>query len=139
MTKQEYIEQGNKVLTLQIDRECFNSIKSGKQRVEHRYVYPRNAKQYIYFECGGEIYQLQENIPDNEKEIKIIPIEYDALYLINGRRNDAPRMMIEVEKGEFYILTDEKGNDLTYMQNGVEYYVAQVWYYLKNIIFTENC
>ena len=76
---------------------------------------------------------------NNGEEIKILPIEYDALYLINGRRKDAPRMMIEVEKAEFYILTDQEGNDLTYMQNDVEYYAAQVWYYLDNIVFTENC
>ena len=139
MTKQEYIEQGKKVLTLQIDRECFNAIKEDKQKIEHRYIYPRNAKQYIYFECDGKTYLRQDDIPDNGKEIKILPIEYDALYLINGRRKDAPRMMIEVEKAEFYILTDQEGNDLTYMQNDVEYYAAQVWYYLDNIVFTENC
>lgn len=139
MTKQEYIEQGKKVLTLQIDRECFNAIKNGKQKIEHRYIYPRNAKQYIYFECDGKTYLCQDDIPDNGKEIKILPIEYDALFLINGRRKDAPRMMIEVEKAEFYILTDQEGNDLTYMQNDIEYYAAQVWYYLDNIMFTENC
>lgn len=139
MTKQEYIEQGKKVLTLQIDRECFEAIRRGEQKIEHRYIYPRNVRQYVYFECDGKSYQQQDDIPDNGKNITILPVKYDALYLINGRRKDAPRMMIEVEKAEFYILTDEEGKDLTFMQNGIEYYASQVWYHLGNVVFTENC
>lgn len=139
MNKQEYIEHGKKVLTLQIDRECFNAIKSGEQKIEHRYVYPRNAKQYVFFECDGKTYQCQDDIPENGKDIKVVPVNYDALYLINGRRKDAPRIMVEVENAEFYILTDEDGKDLTFMQDDTEYFASQVWYHLGNIVFTENC
>ena len=138
MTKQEYIEQGKKVLTLQIDKECFGTIKSGEQKIEHRYVYPRNAKQYVDFEADGKTYQRQDDIPDDISEFKPIPVHYDALYLINGRRKDAPRMMVEVESAEFVILTDEQGNDLTYMYNDQEYFACQVWYHLGDIVFTEN-
>lgn len=139
MNKQEYVEQGKKVLTLQIDRECFSAIKSGEQKIEHRYVYPRNAKQYVFFVSDGKTYQRQNDIPDNGKDIMVIPVKYDALYLINGRRKDAPRMMVEVEDAEFYILTDEAGKDLTFMQGDTEYFASQVWYHLGNIVFTENC
>lgn len=139
MTKQEYIEYGKKVLTLQIDRECFRAILSGEQKIEHRYVYPRNARQYVFFECDGKTYQHQDNIPDNGKDILVVPVKYDALYLINGRRKDAPRMMVEVEDAEFYILTDEDGKDLTFMQGDAEYLASQVWYHLGNIVFKENC
>ncbi len=139
MTKKEYIGQGKKVLTLQIDRRCFEAIKSGRQLIEHRYIYPRNAKMYVNFEADGKVYQSQDEIPADVEELKPVPIKYDALYLINGRRLDAPRMMIEVKDAEFYILTDEEGNDLTFMQDGCEYYVSQVWYHLGNVVFTENC
>ena len=138
MTKEEYIASGKKVLTLQIDKECFGTILSGEQKVEHRYIYPRNARQYVYYECDGEQYKDAEEVPEGDNDIKVVPVKYDALYLINGRRKDAPRMMVEVEDAEFVIMTDEKGNDLTYTQNGNEYLVSQVWYHLGNIVFTEN-
>lgn len=38
-----------KVLTLQINKECFQDILNGKQDVEHRYVYPSNVSRYVYF------------------------------------------------------------------------------------------
>lgn len=139
MTKQEFIAQGNKVLTLQIDRECFQAIQKGKQMIEHRYVYPYNAKKYVYFEADGKTYQRQDDMPDDITEFKTIPIHYDALYLINGRRKDAPRMMVKVKNEEFYILTDENDKDLTYNYNDEEYYACQVWYHLSDIVFTENC
>lgn len=139
MTKQEFIAQGNKVLTLQIDRECFQAIQKGEQMIEHRYVYPYNAKKYVYFEADGKTYQRQDDMPDDITEFKTIPIHYDALYLINGRRKDAPRMMVKVKNEEFYILTDENDKDLTYNYNDEEYYACQVWYHLSDIVFTENC
>ncbi len=139
MTKKEYIASGKKVLTLQIDRACFNTIKSAEQKVEHRYVYPTNVKKYVYFETDGKIYQNQNEIPEDSKEIKPIPVEYDALYLINGRHKEAPRMLVEVESAEFVILTDEDDNDLKYMYNDEEYIACQVWYHLGAILDTENC
>ena len=96
MKKQDYIEQGKKVLTLQIDKECFGKILRGEQKVEHRDIYPYNAKQYVFFEADGKTYQRQDDIPDNASEFEPKPVHYDALYLINGRRKDAPRMMVEV-------------------------------------------
>ncbi len=139
MTKQEYIEQGKKVLTLQIDRECFQAILKGQQKVEHRYVYPYNAKKYVYYECEGKSYKTDTEIPEGMSDVTVIPIKYNALYLINGRRKDAPRLLVEVEKAKFYIMTDENGKDLTYKYNDEEYFACQVWYHLSNIVFTENC
>lgn len=34
----------------------------------------------------------------------VVPIKYDALVLINGRRKDAPRLTVEVKSAEFIIL-----------------------------------
>lgn len=127
-----------KVLTLQINKECFQDILNGKQDVEHRYVYPSNVSRYVYFIHDGKEYKRQEDIPDDDKEIEVIPIKYDALYLINGRRKDAPRLTVEVKSAEYVIFTDEEGNDLTKTENGVEYLISQVWYHLGKVINTEN-
>ena len=75
--------QNHKVLTLQITRNNFVEIMQGRQKVEHRYIYPSNANKYI------------AEMEDEDAEIK--PREYDALYLINGRRQNAPRMLLDVE------------------------------------------
>lgn len=127
-----------KVLTLQINKECFQDILNGKQDVEHRYVYPSNVSRYVYFKHDGKEYKRQEDIPDDDKEIEVIPIKYDALYLINGRRKDAPRLTVEVKSAEYVIFADEEGNDLTKIENGVEYLISQVWYHLGKVISTEN-
>lgn len=127
-----------KVLTLQINKECFQDILNGKQDVEHRYVYPSNVSRYVYFRHDGKEYKQQEDIPDDDKEIEVIPIKYDALYLINGRRKDAPRLTVEVKSAEYVIFADEEGNDLTKIENGVEYLISQVWYHLGKVISTEN-
>lgn len=127
-----------KVLTLQINKECFQNILNGKQDVEHRYVYPSNVTRYVYFKHDGKVYKKQSDIPDDDKEIEVLPIHYDALYLINGRRKDAPRLTVEVKSEEYVIFTDEEGNDLTFEENGKTYLVCQVWYHLGKVISTEN-
>lgn len=119
-----------KILKLQIDRPCFKAILNGEQKVEHRFVYPNNASRYV----------IQEESTDENGELilNVTPVHYDALYLINGRRKDAPRLTIEIDKAEFVVLTDEDGNDLTFEESGTEYYVCQVWYTLGKVIATEN-
>lgn len=127
-----------KVLTLQINKECFQDILNGKQDVEHRYVYPSNVKKYVYFRHKGIDYTRQEDIPDDGENIEVVPVKYDALYLINGRRKDAPRLTVEVKSAEYVIFTDEEGNDLVRVESGVEYLISQVWYHLGKVISTEN-
>ena len=138
MTKEDYIKQGKKVLTLQIDKPCFQAILKGEQKIEHRYIYPSNVTKYVFFEAGGKVYKMQDDIPEDINEITVVPVWYDALYLINGRRKDAPRMLIEVEKAEYIILTDENGNDMTFEENGNSYLVCQMWYHLGDVLMTEN-
>lgn len=127
-----------KKLTLQIKKESFDAILKGEQKVEHRVVWPSQVTKYVFFECEGKQHKKQEDLPDNDSPITILPIEYDALYLINGRRKDAPRMLVEVESAEFIIFQDDEGNDMTYEENGQEFYVCQVWYHLGKILETEN-
>ena len=127
-----------KKLTLQITKENFLTILNGTQKVEHRSIYPSNVTRYVYFKHNGKTYKHQEEIPEDNGEIEVLPIEYDVLYLINGRRKDAPRLTVEIEKAEFLICTDEEGNDQYYEENGQEYLACQVWYHLGKVINTEN-
>lgn len=117
-------------LNIHIDKKNFQSILNGEQKVVHRYVYPNNKDKYVIEE---------DTTDDNGEEITVVtPIHYDALQFANGRKKDAPSLTVEVVSSEFVVLTDEDGNDLTYTENGLEYYVCQVWYTLGKIINTEN-
>lgn len=138
MTKEDYIKQGKKVLTLQIDKPSFLAILKGEQKIEHRNIYPTNVTRYVFFEANGKEYKTQDEIPEEVNEITVVPIWYDALYLINGRRKEAPRMLVEVEKAEYIILTDDEGNDMTFEENGENYLVCQMWYHLGKVLMTEN-
>lgn len=121
--------QNPKILKLQIDRACFLDILSGEQTVEHRFVYPHNAKRYV----------IQEDVEDEDGKtvLKVTPINYDVLHLRNGRRMDAPLLTVEILDAEFVVLTDEKGNNLTYDAAG-KILACQVWYTLGKILHTEN-
>ena len=114
-----------KRLTLQIDRPCFKDILNGVQTVEHRYIYPGNAKRYVN----------QTETPDG---VDVQPIQYEELLLINGRRKDAPRLVVKVKRADFVVFTDEQGNDLTFEENGEEWLVCQVWYDLGEVVSHEN-
>ena len=125
MSKEELIKQGKKVLTLQCKKEAFIDILEGRQKIEHRYIYPKNANMYV-----------EQKETDDDTEVTIL--HYDYLYLINGRRKDAPRLCVEVVDSEFVVMVDENGNDKIYIENGIEYVECQVWYHLGNVIFSEN-
>lgn len=122
--------QNPKILKLQIDRPCFKAILSGEQKMEHRFVYPYNAKRYV----------TQNEVEDENGNtvLDVQPIHYDAIRLRNGRRMDAPVMNVEILKAEFVVLTDEDGRDIVYEQNGKYYYCCQVWYTLGEILEAEN-
>lgn len=115
-----------KRLTLQIDRPSFQNILNGCQHVEHRFIYPSNANRYVT--------QTQ-----TDEGLDVQCVKYDELYLINGRRKEAPRLTVLVEKAEFVPFSDEDGNDLLQVgPDGEEYLVCQVWYYLGKVTSTEN-
>ena len=115
-----------KRLTLQIDRPCFMDILNGVQDIEHRFIYPSNVNKYV----------IQT---ETEEGIEIECVEYDELYLINGRRKEAPRLTVRVEGTEFVPFVDEDGNNLTSVdKNGEEFLVCQVWYHLGKVTSTEN-
>ena len=115
-----------KRLTLQIDRPCFKDILNGVQSVEHRYIYPSNANRYVTQNETAEGLDVQ-------------PIQYEELLLINGRRKDAPRLVVKVKHADFIVFTDEDGKELTFKENGEEWLICQVWYYLGEVVSHENC
>ena len=96
----------------------------------NRNVYPHNVAKYV----------VEEDKVDETGEpfTSVTPVHYDAIAVICGRRKDAPQLTAEIASAEFVILTDEEGNDLTFEENGIEYYVCQVWYTLGEIIETKN-
>ena len=115
-----------KRLTLQIDRHCFKDILNGCQHVEHRYIYPSNANKYV-------------TQTETEDGLDVQCVRYDELYLINGRRKEAPRLTVLVEKAVFVPFIDEDGNDIVEVDaDGNEFLVCQVWYYLGKVTSTEN-
>lgn len=108
---------------LQIDRKYFVKIARGEHKIEHRYVYSSNESRYIEEDENG----------------RIVPREYDTLKLINGRRKNAPTLVVEVKKAEFYYTQDADGNDVTYVDgDGVTCYLCEVWYYLGKVLEIKN-
>ena len=140
-TQPKKVDKSNnnlKTLTLQINRESFETILNGTQKVEHRFIYPSNQSRYVRYICEGKEYKNLYDTPDNDSPIETIPVKYDALYLINGRRKDAPRLTVEVTDAEVVRIVDEEGKEITYEENGLVYSQCQIWYYLGKIISTEN-
>lgn len=120
--------EGLEVLTLQIKRDSFKEILKGRQKTEHRFVYPRNAKQYLVEKDNG----------DGTSDVQVVG--YDALQLINGRQKDAPRLLVKVEGIKVIQMDDEEtGEPLTFVDNGETYYVTQMEYQLGEILQKENC
>jgi len=113
-----------KVLTLQITKDSFDEILSGRQKEESRNIYPTTFNRYFH--------------PASEEDEDLKFKEYDAILLINGRKKDAPRLTVEVKGRRVVILTDEKGEDIVYEENGEEYLASRIFYKLGKIISTEN-
>ncbi|MBD5357367.1 MAG: hypothetical protein HDR88_10245 [Bacteroides sp.] len=117
-------------LNLHTNKKHFQALLKGDVLVEKRYVYPNNVKKYVIEE---------DKTDENGEEITVVtPVHYDTLQFICGHKKDAPCLIVEVKSSEFVVLTDENGNDMTFEENGTEYYVCQVWYTLGDIIATEN-
>lgn len=114
------------LLTLQITRDNFEYILDGQQKVEHRFVYPSNEKRYL------------EILEDGEEK-HVLAVKYDGIKFINGRKKDAPRMVVEILGADWVVLTDpDTGEDLTFVENGVTYVQSLICYKLGRVLSTEN-
>ena len=126
------------VLTLSIKQKYFDEILSGKKNHEYREIRPKNAKKYITYFCNGRKYKADEEMPE-EGEIFIHPIKYDCIKLLTGEyKGKRPYIIIEIKNAEVQILTDDKGNDIVYKENGEEYLAAQIDYTLGRILEKSN-
>ena len=123
-----------KVLTLSIKQKYFDQILAGEKKVETREIRPTNAKRYINYECGGVMYDADADLPESG-EINIVPIQYDAIKLLTGAyTGKRPYALVECKGANVYLLTDEKGNDITYQYKGEEYIASQIEYHLGKVI-----
>jgi hypothetical protein len=116
-----------KVLTLQITKENFQAILKGEQKVESRYVLPTTAKRYI----------IQHEKDNGDTDIEVI--KYDALYLINGRKPNSPRLKVKVISAECLLGWDENKEYVTYLYKGESYIVSWMEYTLGEVFEKENC
>lgn len=114
-------------LTLQITKENFDLILAGKQKVETRAVFPDTTDRYLIVKENG----------DDSCDVEVI--EYSFLYLINGRRKDSPRLTVEVTESKLVIPNDDKGNQITYEEDGETYVSCWMEYSLGNVVNKENC
>lgn len=68
-----------KVLSLSIKENYFDDIVAGIKKDEFREIRPNNAARYVYYKADGKEYKDGADIPEDAKEIEVLPIKYDAL------------------------------------------------------------
>lgn len=132
-------QQIMKVLTLSIKQQYFDEILAGTKTHEYREIRPNNGKKYFRYKHLGKLYTPQvddDKIPEDENPIELVPVEYDAIKLLTGAYSGKrPYIVVKVKKADVVLLTDEKGEDLTYeWTDGKEYIAAQMDYELGEII-----
>ncbi len=154
-----------KNLTLQIDKATFMRILSGEQKEERRNIYPYMSKRYVHF-CRSIDEEYMDEFPDfvdcfdgnadlmcawlwgadnltPEQEelidrVYIDPVEYTQLTIINGRRKNAPRMVIEVVDIKVEYCHNSEGLPFTIEWEGKEHPAMNMCYTLGKVLSCEN-
>ena len=115
-----------KNLNLSIKEIYFNQILSGEKKSEFREIRHNNVSRYCQVDQNGEVI-----VVDGE----IQTVAYDTITFYTGAYvGKRPKMVVQVEKAEAYVLEDEKGELITYEVDGVEYYAAEIEYHLGAIV-----
>lgn len=123
------------ILTLSIRKKYFDEILAGTKKTETREVRPNNFKRYCRYLHKGVEYVDVNDIPDDNEDVAIVPVKYDALKLLTGEyKGKRPYMIVEVKGADTFFLTDENGEDISYEADGQIYMMTEVDYYLGNII-----
>lgn len=107
-----------KILTLIIKQEYFNQIITGEKKNETRELRPKNEKKYIVYDNEG-CYDA---------------IEYDAIRFYVGYNPNRDTALVEVDGCEFQDIVDESGNTIKLEENGEEYDMMNIIYYLGEVL-----
>jgi len=123
------------VLTLNIKQKYFDEIVAGIKKVETREIRPNNFRRYCRYLHEGQEYINDEDIPEDDSPVEVVPVKYDALKLITGEyKGKRPFVVVEVKDANVYFITDENGDNRTYEVNGKQYIMADIDYELGKII-----
>jgi len=107
-------------LSLSIKQKYFDQIISGEKKTEQREIRPKNASRYCNFDENGKLIDL---------------IDYDQIKFITGAYvGKRPTATVEVLGAEIVMYKDEKGELVTYIEDGEEYILADVVYTLGDIV-----
>lgn len=124
-----------KVLTLSIKQQYFDEIIAGTKTHEYREVRPTNVKKYVYFEHQGKTYDNQDDIPEDDNDVTVVPVKYDAIKFLTGAYSGKrPWALVEVKDAQWYVLTDEEGKDITYEYEGREVFLSEMDYTLGKVL-----
>lgn len=102
-----------------IKQRYFDQIISGEKKLETREIRPNTAKKYCEFDAENNIVGARH---------------YDALRLFVGYNADRKSALVKVESAEIVIFEDEKGEPVTYEDNGETYVEAIIEFHLGEII-----
>ncbi len=124
------------VLGLNLGKAAFDAVLSGDKTEEVREIRPTNAKRYFRYLHDGVTYEDVYEIPEDDKEITLVPVPYDAIRFYEGKGADAARpwALVEVKEAEVYILSDEQGEPITYEWKGETYLGAEIEYKLGSVL-----
>lgn len=112
-----------KVLTLQIKRIYIDEILAGTKTEEIREIRPNAySKRYQTY----------------DEENGYLPIKYDALRLIAGRRKNAAEITVAVTGELFEYFEDENGELETYELDGEEWLYVNIVYQLGEVLEVKN-
>ena len=124
-----------KQLTLSIKRKYFDLIVSGEKKEEFREIRPNNSEKYVTFRLGGKEYRKWSELPENDEEVEILPVEYDTIKFLTGAYSGKrPYAVVEVVRAGWIIDEDEDGNRLTFEKDGITYYVMYIGYELGRVL-----
>ena len=122
------------ILTLSIKEKFFKEIQTGKKKVETREIRANNADRYIEYIVGSKRCKANQ-VPPDATDVQVEPIKYDAIKFLTGEyKGTRPTLTVEVLGAKITVLTDEKGEDITYEFEGKEYVAAEIEYQLGKIM-----
>lgn len=110
------------ILTLQLKRQFFDQIVSGKKTEEYREIRPGNEARYCYYEKD-----------------QIYPKPIDQIKFVTGQyKGTRPFIIVDVVKSEIGLIVDENDKEIIYFENDVECVAAEVIYTLGKVTFNSE-